>query len=356
MKRAALLIGVGVALAVAWLWGLPGGLTSVSRQSGVSATPQSSEHVTGESASAGPARTPLSVHSKASSENSRKAGGKRRRPASLRGTDVDGALFVDEAGHFHATTDAIEMFEYFFAATGEESYEDIVARIVAAIHKRLGPVAAREAIAFLERYLDYRKRAGALDGEAVAGESLLTRFERLRALRRQIFGEELAAKLFGTDEAYARTRLQQQQVAEDQSLSEEERRRRIEELNRELMGQLPEEAIAARERSLAPLKLIDDEARLREQGATDEEVHALRVERFGEEAAGRLAELDRSRAHWQSRLDEYRETRRGIETDPSLSSQERSRAVEGLLADSFSDTERRRVAALDRMADADSGP
>src|SRR4030095_1228876 len=83
------------------------------------------------------------------------------RPASLRGTSVDGGLAADAAGHFVPTPDARRFFEYFFTASGEEPEATIVARIRAAIDRRLAPDAAREAERLLERYLDYRARARA---------------------------------------------------------------------------------------------------------------------------------------------------------------------------------------------------
>lgn len=275
---------------------------------------------------------------------------KDKRPPSLRKTDVDGALVVDENGKFQATNDALEMFDYFFTASGERSDEEIIAMIVAEIHKTLDPAAAAQALDFLNTYLEYRKLGGQLGQESIEGESLLTRFDRLKALRRQLFGEVLAEQLFGAEERLTQLRLEQQLIADDETLPEQERKQRIEELNQELLKSLPEEQLAARERSQAPMQLLRDEAALREQGGSPEDIHTMRVERFGEEAATRLAELDLKRRQWQDRLDTYHDHRRRIEEDPKLSSGDRAQALEQLSQESFSANERVRVEALERIA------
>jgi lipase chaperone LimK len=46
------------------------------------------------------------------------------RPESLAGTEPDGALVVDAAGVFVATPDAIDFFDYYLSAFGEEPLEE----------------------------------------------------------------------------------------------------------------------------------------------------------------------------------------------------------------------------------------
>src|SRR5690606_31538797 len=67
-------------------------------------------------------------------------------PASLRGTDVPGGLAVDAAGHFRATRDALDLFDYYFSASGEEPDEQIRRRIEAEIDGRLASPAREEAL------------------------------------------------------------------------------------------------------------------------------------------------------------------------------------------------------------------
>ena len=87
---------------------------------------------------------------------------------------------------------------------------------------------------------------------------------------------------------------------------------------------------------------------MRAAGATDEDLHAVRAASYGEEAADRLAELDRQRAAWKARLDAFRKARaaiEGSESDPAR----RQAAIQQLLDASFTPQEQIRVAAADQQ-------
>lgn len=265
------------------------------------------------------------------------------RPESLRGTEVDGGLVVDEAGNFVVTPDAIEMFDYFFVASGEEPDEDIVARIIAEIERRLGPGATAIALQLLDRYLEYRARVSELAAVGAA-RSLAEQFEDVVALRREIFGDD-ADLLFGSEEARVRVALAQREIALDPSIPDDERAELIDALNEEL----PESDRLARERATAPARLLEVEAQLRSEGASETEIRERRADLFGDDAADRLAELDRARAAWDARVASYRRERDAIAADPALTEVEREAAVSALLDGSFDGPERLRVEALDRI-------
>lgn len=266
-----------------------------------------------------------------------------RRPASLRGTEVDGALVVDASGRFVATPDALELFDYFFVARREEPDDVIVARIRAEIERRLGPRARGDALELLARYLDYRQRAEllALGGP---GGSPAEVFEALVGLRREVFGEQ-ADVLFGGDETRTRVALAQREIAGDPAIPEQERRDLIESLHAELS----EEERVARERATAAARLLRDEADLVSAGADAAEIHAHRVGAFGEEAAGRLARLDRRREAWASRVAAFRAERNAILSNRGLTTEEKDRAVRRAIEQRFEGPERLRVEALERI-------
>lgn len=265
-------------------------------------------------------------------------------PGSLRGTEIAGGFLVDENGNFLPTSDALALFDYFFSASGEESAEDIVARIRAEIDKRLSPPADQQAAAFLDRYLLYRERGIALgSGGQPDDADLRAGFEKLKALRREIFGEETAAALFGEEEAAAEVSLRQREIAADPSLTDEEKAARIE----ALYGELPEPLRQAHEQTMAAVNLRRDEAALRAAGGDDAAIRALRVERFGEEAADRLEALDREDAAWNSRLQSFNTERDRIRGDASMSAAAKEAAIAQLLQRSFDERERIRVGAID---------
>ena len=268
-------------------------------------------------------------------------------PSSLEGTDVDGWLGVDDDGHLVVTPGARWFFDYFLSATGEESPEQIRARIVAEIDKRLPAPAAREAIDLLDRYLVYRDRVRALQASGVP-EDVPARLAQLHDIRAETFGDANAAVLFGEEEQVQALDIQRRAVLSDAALSAEERERRLGEIEQ----QFPSAVRQARADSMTLIRLREDEQQLREAGASPEDLHALREQRFGAEAADRLAVLDRERAAWQQRLDDYRSARQAIEGTAGLTPDARARAVETLLAGRFAPEERLRVEALDTMREA----
>lgn len=266
-------------------------------------------------------------------------------PDSLRDTESDGSLTLGADGHFVPDRGALALFDYFLSATGEEPAPTLRARIVAEIAQRLPPDAAREAEAFLDRYLGYREAARRIseDDRLALGADLERRLQWLRELRREHFGAALAERLFGDEERSIEIALERRRIAWDASLTPEERRTRIEALEAEL----PDAARRARAETTLPLRLHQQEAALRESGADAATIRTLREESVGIEAADRLAELDARRAAWQGRVEAYRAERAAIEGDPSIDTAERDAQVEALRARRFDPTERLRVQALD---------
>jgi lipase chaperone LimK len=271
---------------------------------------------------------------------------------SLQGTEVAGGLLVDADGNFVPGPETVAMFEYFLSLTGEKSPEEILAAIRAEIARRLDPPAEAQALAFLDRYMLYRERGVALGLTDAGDDGLRERYERLRSLRREIFGEEVAARLFGDEEKESEVAIRQREVAADPNLSEEEKAARIE----KLYDDLPPAAREARDQAMAVLRLQEDEAKLRASGGSAEDIRELRVERFGEEAADRLEDLDAERAEWSSRYDDYRGERERILTNGALSESDRSLALQRLLEGRFDENERIRVQSLDSIEDNPETP
>jgi len=264
-------------------------------------------------------------------------------PASLAGTSVDGALRLDAAGRFAPGPEALVLFDYFLAATGEEPPERIRARIVAEIRRRLPAEAAREAEALLDRYLAYREAAR----ERFSADASLAdperRFQLVRELRREMFGAGLAAALFGEEERVVGVDLERQRVAQRADLDPAERERRLVELEE----QLPEAERAARREARAALELREAEAALRAAGAGPAEIEAERERRFGPEAARRLAALDRRRAEWEGRVAAYRAARDALRAE-GRAAEDYDAALEALRDAHFAGPERLRIEALDR--------
>ncbi|WP_437931738.1 lipase secretion chaperone [Sorangium sp. So ce291] len=260
-------------------------------------------------------------------------------PPSLRGTEVDGAVLVDERGDLVVGPEILALFDYFLSAAGEEPASAIRARIIAAIRERAAEPAADQAIALLDRYLGYREAVSAADVEVAADPA--ARLAALREIRREQLGEPAATQLFGDEEREGEATIEEARILADATLSPEERDARIAEVE----ATLPDEVREAREAAVRPLVEQAEEQALRDAGASDEELHAHRVAAVGPEAADRLAELDRQRAAWRRRLDAFASARAALAAtvaDP----EERRAAEEALLAGAFTPEERLRVRAI----------
>jgi lipase chaperone LimK len=260
---------------------------------------------------------------------------------SLRGTDVDGALRVGPDGELLLGPEILRLFDYFLTAEGEETDEVIRARILAAIRERADGPAALQAAALLDEYLSYRKDAKSIALPPERASDPEARLEAIRALRKKHFGEEAADAIFGDEEREGAAAMAESRVAKNGALSPEEREAKLAAIEDEL----PDHVRHARAESLLPVRARAEESAMREEGATDEAVRAHRVETFGEEAAGRLEELDQQRAAFKQRVEAFRKERSALAR--SAKDDEALRAAEtALLERSFTETERLRVRAM----------
>lgn len=268
-------------------------------------------------------------------------------PESLAGTTPDGGLGVDAAGRLVVAPEVRIFFDYFLAAMGELPAPELRALIVAEIEARLPATAATEAVALLDRYLEYRRQARATAERGEIPIELRERFTRLRELRRAVLGDAVAEAFFGGEEAVLAVDLERREILRDATLPERERERRLWEIEQ----RLPEHVREARAAAFRPAQLQQDEQQLRAAGGSEDEIRALRLETVGEAATERLEQLDREELEWQNRLDAYRTERARIAGAPGLSEAERAARIADLRGARFSATELLRVDAIERRSD-----
>jgi len=264
-------------------------------------------------------------------------------PGSLEGTEPDGAVEADASGHLIITIELRRLFDHFLAASGEESVATMRARIIDVLHARLPDVAAAEAIAILDRYLAYRDAARRL---VPPSSDLVAGLDQVHDLRRKMFSPAVVQAFFADEEAATYAALARRDVLTDTTLAPAERERRLTEID----ARTPPAVLAARAAATAPLNELNREAQLRAAGASDQEIAAARTAALGADAAARLADLDRAHAAWDARLAQFRAARAAMLADPALGDAERQRRIDDLLARSFTESERRRVEVLDRIA------
>ena len=264
-------------------------------------------------------------------------------PGSLEGTEADGAVTADAAGHLVISIELRRLFDHFLAATGEEPLTAIRARIVAALNARLPQAAASEAIAILDQYLAYREAARQLKPPAGDPRAGLAQVHDLRA---RMFSPEVVKAFFADEEAATYAALDRRDVLTDTTLPLAERERRLAEID----ARLPAAVQKARAAATAPIDEMNREQAMRAAGASDDQIAAARTANLGAETAARLADLDRAHAEWNTRLAEFRAQRTALLADPRLDDIERRHRIDALLEQSFTPQERFRVESLDRIA------
>lgn len=275
---------------------------------------------------------------------------------SLQGTDVDGGFRVDENGHLIIDVSIKHYIDYYLTTLGESSLEDITANIRRTLESQLPEPARSEALEVLRQYLGYKaalqelQQAEAANIEAGGAaprtlEALAARLQKLQDARDTYLSPDVAEAFFGKEQQLDRYTLEKLRLQQNEQLTAQEKAERLGRLE----ANLPD---AMREQIQETNKFDNwqvQEAALKERHASHEEVYQLRVQTFGPEAAERLDALDKQRNKWSQRISVYQAEKQQLDAAGLAESDYRKQLSE-LRSRHFSDTESRRVAALDKIA------
>jgi len=268
--------------------------------------------------------------------------------------DVDGSVRVDMNGNLVLDPSLRRFLDFYIGLTGDQTHAEALRQRLAAEMRQRG-ISAQvqlEVLEILDNYLAYRGAAEALAVRRSGNvEDLQAVLDELQDLRRKHLGPDVAEGFFGAEEARLRLMLDRQRVLADERLSSQEREQALAHIDQ----LLPDYSVQNRRRSEAVVSTSLKVSEMREQGASEEEVLAVRLEAYGPEAAGRLSRLDEQRTQWQSRVAEYRRQKALIDQGGGLAAEDRQAEVEALRLRMFeAEHERRRISALDRARDDDA--
>ncbi len=199
--------------------------------------------------------------------------------ASLRGTDIDGQLAADANGQLVVNQSTRDFFDYFLNAIGDSSAEEALARIRALARKSLPPAAADQAMALLDRYLDYKRQAvilgnRALDPDRQADPDYQIQMfhqalQDLKRLRSEVFSPATHQAFFGPEEAY-----------DDYTLASIDIQRRTD------LSVNARQTLLAWQRQQLPPQIRDTEQRLVSQQKTQQQRQAAMANASSPEDAG----------------------------------------------------------------------
>jgi lipase chaperone LimK len=267
-------------------------------------------------------------------------------PDSLSGTSVPhGWDKTDANGALMPTPQLRQLFEHYLAALGEETLEQLIARIEWSLSTLQEP-ARSQAMNILGSYLDYKLELGEM--EAAAGEvtsmspdAVASQLARIRALRRQWLDAETTQAFFALEEAVDQYQLARMRIRADDSLSAEARERQSQEAEQAL----PEPVREARQRT----RRFSEYQQIQQTLADDPQaLQAWRADAFGAEAAERLAQVEADQQAWEQRWQAYRQAKAELEK-LGLAGPEREAAINRLRQQRFTGAEIYRAEALDSI-------
>lgn len=276
-------------------------------------------------------------------------------PNSLAGIDVPNGLRTDDQGNLVISMEIRNVFEFFMAGSSEEPLDAVAGRIREFISHKLPPKAAEEANRIFDNYMAYKREleehrefSVVPSQEALANLSEADRLAMVanalqfrKDARRKYMRPEVVDAFFGDEEAYDEYSLQLIELNRNTGLSQEEKDARLEELEEHLPAHMKEWRRKEKMRKRIESEILE----LSKQPGNEEEIHRLRTEAYGPEAAERMAKRDKEQ-EWSRRLKQYRKVVGEIASNPELSDEEKQGQIDKYCLDEFSDDELER---LDRI-------
>lgn len=205
-----------------------------------------------------------------------------------------------------------DRFDYYLLALGEASLAELTALVRAHAERDLGAKTAAEVLEVWERYLRLQQHAFQVAARPDDPLSMQAALQEHSQVRQSVLGMHWAQAFYGDEE---------RQLALD--------------IDHKLKGVI---APKDTERSLTMAP---------GQGVDPAVLHQQRAARFGEEAARRLADLDRTEAEWARRIEAARARVQAMKEAPELSAPQREAAVRQYLDGAFPNpSERLRAGGL----------
>ena len=285
-------------------------------------------------------------------------------PGTLEGTIMQQALAVDEDGNLRISSDIKRVFDFFLSTIEEEDLDIILSRIQEYLDYSLDEPALSQAKEIMTQYISLKKalfdfeveRAESLkaimeQGGDTKGASYLSllkeQLDAQRDLRSLHLSPETHDAFYADEEAYDSYSLARMEVNANKSLTDEEKQARFAEID----AQAPVEIVEARKEAQVTDILKAKTQVLKESGANQQEIKALRTEMLGPEAAERFEVLDQERANWNQRIERYLKARQAILSNDGLSEGDKSQQINTLRQNDFDSREQIRLGVYERRSD-----
>ena len=286
-------------------------------------------------------------------------------PGTLEGTVMQQALAVDEDGNLRISSDLKRVFDFFLSTIEEEDLHVILNRIEEYLDYSLSEPALSQAKEIMNQYVALKKalfdfeveRSASLkeimdQGGVQQGQRYLAllkeQLEAQRDLRALHLSPETHEAFYSDEEAYDAYSFARMEVSADKNLTEEEKQARYIEID----AQAPSEIVEARKEAQVTDILRSKTKALKESGASQQEIKALRTQMLGPEAAERFEVLDQERASWNQRIESYLQKRQEILSNEGLSLEAKQQQINVIRESEFDSREQIRLKVYEGRADA----
>ena len=266
---------------------------------------------------------------------------------SMEGTIRDGEVAEDSSGELAVNSGLRQMFDYYLAATGEKSLNEIVNEIEKELGKKLGPKATDEAKHLLARYIKYKvalaeaeKKSNGLLTNATA--AIRQRFVSMQEIRKVYFSQKETSALFGFEDTYDLDAISRLEINQNLALTAIQKRQKINVLDASMSPALRE----AKEAPYQVIKLEEYAKHLRDHGASEDEVYRMRAAATTPEAAARLARVDQEESQWKTRIVSYLDEKNKM-INLRLNDADGLREIQQIRDQKFSQEEQKRLPAYE---------
>ncbi len=258
---------------------------------------------------------------------------------------------IDDNGDVIVDSKALDALEDAFSKLPEELSETELEELLQLIKTGLPGAAGEQTAEIIDQFQRFKiaeKDFNAVMPEPKNASEALEMFDKKVALRESILGFDVANKLFSQEQAQSRHMLKLMAISGDASLSDEEKKARIEMLN-------SENNLLTNNYSMKNPR--DDEMVennvliLRQQGISEEKISAYRFEHLGEEKASLLMRQEEAEKKeekvWAQRYELFNKEKQSI-LSADLSEGDQKSQIEALLKEHYDESELNAALAYDR--------
>lgn len=249
-------------------------------------------------------------------------GNQKPLPKSLQGTQVDGEVIIDDKQQLVVTAGLRRLFDYFLSAQGEEPLTQIKQRVIDYIRSHTPEPAAGQAIAIFEQYLNYLQAVSTLDkqlGQKKSPSSELdlgaikSQMQAVKQLQSQYFDAKTREAFFGEEDTLNDYTFRVVEANQNKQLDAAQRQAIIDQARNSYISSFKDPAVQQKLKEQQNIEaLLAETQAMKQRGASQAEINAMRSKYVSTDAVQRLEQLDASEAAFNQRINNYKNQRNQI--------------------------------------------